>query len=175
MQANVARSTPEIPPAARQQALSTRATRCSVLLLAALSILFIAPAAFAGSTSATMQVSVSVIARAVLTVTSQPEVVTVTEADVARGYVDVATPISLLVRTNSRAGYLLQVERIADEFGDIELTFEDAAMTVTDQAWISRPYIPGGESLVMRARVHLAACAQPGAYPLAMAISARPL
>lgn len=167
MTLNEPRTAALIPPAVRQQVL------LSILIAAAM--LLVGPAAFAGSSSATMQVSVSVIARAVLTVTSQPDVVTVTEADVARGYIDVATPISLVVRTNSRAGYLLQVDRASDAFSNVEITFGDAAMNVGDQAWISRPYVAGGESLVMRARVHLAAGAQPGAYPLAMAISARPL
>lgn len=178
MTAKAVRCAPGNPPAVRQLTRSLpqrHALRTILALLAVLSTAIYSPVAFAGSASATMQVSVSVIARAVLTVSSQPDVVTVTEADLARGYVDVATPISLAVRTNSRAGYMLQVDRALDAFSRVELMFGDSALSVADQAWISRPYIAGGESLVMHARVHLDACAQPGAYPLMMAISARPL
>lgn len=122
-----------------------------------------------------MQVSTVVVARAIVTVDSQPVVVNVTDADIALGYVDVSAPISLRVRTNSRAGYVLQVNRAADSFENIDLTLGDSQLSVADEAWISRPYVPGGESLTMLARVHLASGVQPGSYPLAMAISARPL
>ena len=170
MRSNDLQCAPSTQPAVRQLKRSI----LRPLLLSIASLLTVVPL-FAGSVSATMNVSVSVLARAVVTVSSQPDVVTVTDADIARGYVDMATPISLLVRTNSRAGYLLQVDRSCDAFSAVELTFGDAAMSVSDQAWISRPYLPGGESLVMHARVRLAAGAQAGSYPLSMAISARPL
>jgi hypothetical protein len=123
-----------------------------------------------------MQVSVTVIARAVLTVASEPAAITVTEADIAQGYVDVAVPIVVQVRTNSRAGYMLQANKQSAGFGIVEFTFGDAIMTIADgESWISRPYVPGGDVVAMHARVHLGAGMQAGSYPLPVALSARPL
>ncbi len=145
-------------------------------VLLVLLVIFTAPHLFAGSSSAPMHVSVTVIARAVLTVASQPTAVTVTDADVARGYVDVSSPIVVQVRTNSRAGYLLQADRQTVDFATVELQFGEATMTVADgESWISRPYIPGGDVIAMHARLHLAPGMQAGSYPLPIALSARPL
>lgn len=167
---NVAsRCAPGAPPAVRQL---MPVPRSAVL---AFVVLLFSPAAFAGSVSATMNVSVSVIARAVLTISSEPSTVTVTDSDLARGYIDVATPIAMLLRTNSRTGCLLQVDSGSSTFSHVDLTFGDSAMSVYQQAWISRPYVPGGESLVMKVRVYFGADAQPGTYSLPLLFSARPL
>jgi len=111
----------------------------------------------AGSTSATTQVSVQVIARAIVSVDSQPAAVTITSDDIARGYVDVATPIVLRVRTNSRQGYMLQVENLTETFSSIELSTADVMMTIAaHESWIQRPYIAGGDVMPMRARLRRA-------------------
>ena len=169
------RCAPGAPSAVRHLAArtETRPLRPAVLLL---SIAFLTAAPlFAGSASVPMHVSATVIARAIMTVSSEPTV-TVTDADVARGYVDVTAPIVIQVRTNSRAGYLLQAERQQVGLGAVELAFGDAAMTVGEtESWISRPYVAGGEVIAMRARVHLEAGTQPGSYPLPIALSVRPL
>jgi hypothetical protein len=121
-----------------------------------------------------MNVSATVIARAVLTVASQPAAITVTEADIARGYVDVTAPIVVRVRTNSRAGYMLLADQLAD-FGIIELAFGNATLTVADgESWISRPYVPGGEVIAMHVRLRFRSRMQAGSYPLPIALSALP-
>jgi hypothetical protein len=188
---SAARRAPSDPPAvssmaARSETASSRRTESrrpgsrfrngGVRLSLALVATFVAVQLFAGSASAPMQVSVTVLARAVLTVASQPSAVIVTEADIARGYIDVSTPIVVQVRTNSRAGYILQADRRTADFATVELAFGDATMTVADgESWISRPYVPGGDVIAMQARVHLGAGMQPGSYPLPIALSARPL
>lgn len=172
-----ARCAPGAPPAVSMTARTKKpAPSLACAISTALLLTLIAAPVFAGSASATMNVSCSVIARAIMSVSSEPATVTVTEADVARGYMDVASPIVIQVRTNSRAGYLLQADRQASALGAVDLAFGDAAMTVSDtQSWISRPYVAGGEVLSMRARVHLDAGTQPGSYPLPIALSVRPL
>jgi hypothetical protein len=95
-------------------------------LLTALLVIFSADALFAGSVSAPMQVSVDVIARAIVTVDSRPAAVDATQTDIARGYVDVSAPIIIQVRTNSRAGYLLEAEPLTPDFRTVELTFGNA-------------------------------------------------
>lgn len=132
--------------------------------------------ALAGSTSAKMNVSAQVVARAIVSVDSQPAAVTVTAEDIARGYVDVPAPIVVRVRTNSRQGYVLQVENQSETFSSVELSSADIAMNVgAHETWIQRPYISGGDVMPMRARLHLASAATIGSFALPIAFSASPL
>jgi hypothetical protein len=151
--------------------------RASLLRLStALLVIFTAAEIFAASASAPMRVSVNVIARAILTVDSPAATIDVTEVDIARGYIDVGEPIVIRVRTNSRAGYLLQAEPQIPAFKMVELTFGDTTMTVAGtESWISRPYVPAGEVIAMHMRVHLDKGTQVGSYPLPIALSTRPL
>ena len=131
---------------------------------------------FADSTSANMQVSVQVMARAIVSVDSQPASVTVTAEDIARGYVDVAAPIVVRVRTNSRQGYMLQVENQSETFSSIELSSGNFEMNVgAHETWIQRPYVANGDVMPMRARVHLSQAATPGSFAMPIAFSATPL
>lgn len=148
--------------------------RIAAILLATVAIGTVP--AFADSTSAKMNVSVQVIARAIVSVDDQPSAVTITAADIARGYVDVPAPIVVRVRTNSRQGYMLQVENQSETFSSIELSTTNIAMNVgTHETWIQRPYVAGGDVLPMRARLHLASAATTGSFSLPMAFSASPL
>ena len=146
-----------------------------VISLFALGLLGALPVV-AGSTSANVQVSVQVIARAIVSIDSQPAVVTITEADIARGYVDVAGPIMVRVRTNSRSGYVLQAANQSEAFSSIELTSPEVQMDVgSHETLIQRPYIAGGDLIPMRARLHLSQVATAGSVSLPIAFTATPL
>ena len=121
-----------------------------------------------------MTVSARVLARAVVAVDNHPEVV-VTDADVERGYVDVEEPLAVRVRTNSRKGYLLQVSNTSDAFGAIELAFGSTSMTVAEESFVARPYIPGGEILSAQVRVRLAPGTTAGRHLLPVQVTATPL
>ncbi len=150
--------------------------RSLLRVVAATALMLTGATAFAGSVSAPMTVSVNVIARAVLTVESQPAAVEVTKADLERGYVDLSTPMIVLAKTNSRAGYLLEADGRSAGFTSVELSFGDSKMDVADsETWISRPYVKGGEVLSIHVRVHLTPGMEPGSYPLGIALTARPL
>ena len=138
-------------------------------------LLFAATTAFAESFTTNMQVSVQVLSRAIVTVESQPAAIDITEADIARGYVDVRAPMQWLGRTNSRQGYLLQITKSSDAFGAVDLNFDSTTMHVANESWIARPYVAGGESLTVRARLILTAATQPGRHALPISISATPL
>ena len=133
-----------------------------------------AGSALAEQHSAQMTVSANVIARAVATVDYEPTLV-VTDADVARGYVDLAEAMTVRVRTNSRSGYLLQVAKTSGEVGTIELSFDNTRMTVAEESWVARPYSQGGDLLAMRVRVRLGSGASAGTYRLPVQVSAQPL
>lgn len=147
----------------------------STSTLALLTVLFLVPAASAESVSGSMKVSVQVMARANVRLDSQPAQVVVTSADVKRGYVDVPAPIVFHAQTNSRQGYLLQVSNGSTDFSEVQLSFAQAAINVSQESWIARPYVAGGEVVSMNARVRISSDLAPGSYPLPLSISATPL
>ena len=150
------------------------ARRRSAAFLAILSLMIAAPM-MAGSESAQMSVSVTVLARAIVNVESAPAV-EITAADLQRGYVDLVAPVVLRGRTNSRQGYMLQVENTSGEFSRIELTFANATMSLSShESWIQRPYVAGGEILPMTVRLFLSPAATAGTRPLPLSFSASAL
>lgn len=64
--------------------------------------------------SATLSVSATIAKRATLKVLAQPASLLVTDADLTRGYVEVASPVQVAVQSNSTAGYLLVFESLGD-------------------------------------------------------------
>lgn len=139
---------------------------------ALLTFVLIASTASADSPNARMNVSVQVMARAVVSVDSQPGDIVVTAADIARGYVDVTEPLRLRVRTNSLRGCLLQVSKTSETFAAVELSFGNVSMSVANQSWIARPHVAGGETVSATIRVRLAAGAEAGRHPLPVEVSA---
>ena len=137
-------------------------------------LLFAAPLS-AESVTAPMTVSVQVLARAVVSVDAAPASVEVTAEDISRGYVDVAAPILVRVRTNSRRGYLLQVDNVSEAFSTVELTMANMSMNVTHESWIQRPYVSGGDLMNVQARLRLSPGTTPGWHALPIAFSASPL
>jgi hypothetical protein len=145
----------------------------SIIITAAL-ILMVPQFVHAEQSSATMNVSVRVLARAIVNVDSAPSI-DVTDADLQRGYVDVAEPLQMHVRTNSRQGYLLQVSKTNDAFSTVELSFGNTTMTVSEESWVARPQVSGGELVSAQMRVRLAPGATAGRHSLPVQISASPL
>ena len=85
---------------------------CPVLFFVAmtLSLLGTPLMAVAGSGESKLQVSVTILKHASLQVMAQPTSVLVTEADIARGYVDVPSPAQVAVQSNTQGGYVLMFE-----------------------------------------------------------------
>lgn len=153
--------------------VDSSAWRSGLAALLGATLFCVAPA-FADSFSATMTVSTTVIARANLSVEAAPSTIEVSDADIARGYVDVAIPIVLRAKTNSPRGYLLQANNLEKAFLRIELSDVTTSMTVTTESWIQRPYVKGGEVISLRARLYLSAAASAGSYAWPVAFSASP-
>lgn len=143
-------------------------------------LLLVLVAAIAGSPllaesrTATMNVSVTVIGRAIVTASDQPDIV-VTQEDLNRGYVEVAVPYVLTVRTNSRRGYILRVVNTEPAFRSAQLTAGNLTMNVSSESIIARPYQPGADSLVLNVRLILNPAAQAGRYAFPIAVDATPM
>ncbi len=150
----------------REVAVAVIATALSTLLTST---------ALADSATATLSVSVRVKANAVAQLESAPAGITVTEADISRGYVDLTGPIRVRVRSNSPR-YLLTVTRLNEAFGPLSLNWEGGSMRVmASEAWAARPSVPGGDSLVLQGRLSLPPSILPGTYDLPFGITATPL
>ena len=115
------------------------------------------------------------VANAVVELEAAPAGITVTEADIARGYVDLAAPIHVRVRSNS-SRYRLTVTATSDSFGPATFHWEGGTMRVhAGEAWAARPAVRGRDFLALTGRVSLRADMQPGTYDLPFQISASPL
>jgi hypothetical protein len=148
-------------------------------LLAALSLAS-APAvqeAHAAQKSASLQVSATVIASAKLQMDHQQALLSVTSADIARGYVDVPAGSRFSVATNSRTGYFVDFHPRVGVFTAVQIEGLGAPVqlgadggTVTQSAEVSRD-MPHELSY----RFYLGPALDPGNYewPLLLAVRAR--
>lgn len=130
----------------------------------------------AGSTSALMSVRVQVQARTLLNVESQPPSLDLTEADLARGYVEVPAAARIRVRSNDPNGYLLDFEVAAGPFTAIEVTgLGPAAQISATGGWLAQPFA-GTQPVTseLTYRFLLAGNVRPGTYPWPVSLSAAP-
>jgi len=128
-------------------------------------VLVVAPLFAGGSKSASMTVSVEVIARTILTVDSQPSSVEITDSDVARGYVDLPQSVIFHVRSNAANGYTVQFQPLAGPFSRADINWGNALATVgSDGAWVTQPYQQGTTTATLGVRLTLAPGTQPGTY-----------
>ena len=142
-------------------------------------LVFIAAAAagpmLVGSASKTLQVSVTVQARVLLQVESEPASLLLTETDVRRGYVDLPTASRISVRTNSSTGYLLAFEIVGGPIEGVRVRGLGAEISIGGAGgWIARPYTGAVTSAELSYRLVLSKDAQPGAYPWPVLLSASP-
>jgi len=121
--------------------------------------------AFAGSVSAPLNVSVQVIARTILTVDSQPVSIEITDADVARGYIDLPGAIAFRIRSNASSGYSLQFQPVAYPFARADVNWDNSLATIgADGSWLTRPYSQGTTIGTMNVRLTLAPGTRSGSY-----------
>ena len=136
-------------------------------------VLLLTSVSAVADTSAKLNVSAQVIARAIVSVEGQPDV-EVTSLDLERGYVDVPS-VQVRLRTNSRSGSLLQATKTSETFSALELAFGNTTMVIAPESWVRMPYVPGGEVLSVRMRARLAPGASTGRHPLPVQFSASAL
>jgi len=154
-----------------------RATTVRALAILAGLMIFATGAANADSSSASLQVSVNVQARAILTVEEQPSQVTVTGEDIRRGFVEVASASRINVRSNSPNGYLIGFEVTPGPFRQVEVTGLGNPVEIgVTGGTIAQPYNGSmSDTARLSYRFLLSSDAQPGAYswPLALSANAR--
>ena len=129
--------------------------------------------------SGKLVVSATVVKRATLTVLARPSTVLITQADLARGYVEGAGPMQVAIQNNSPAGYVLVLAnaggfvRQAQVKGldsDVQVGSGGGVVPQRSQAWgVLR------KTVELNFRFFLAGDARQGVHPWPMQLSVVPL
>ena len=119
----------------------------------------------ADQATAALRIRVVVEPYFVLRVLSQPGAVEVTEADVARGYVDAPVPLRLGVASNTRDLYGIQFERGGEHFRAASVEGMGQQVRVASQGVMTWRPDAQTSTLEFRVRLQLAPELRPGRYP----------
>lgn len=135
------------------------------------------PACAPAHADALLRVRAVVLATTTVQV-AQPASVVLTDDDIARGYVEVATPVQVQVRSNVPEGYALLFERSSDAVGDVHVTGMEAPVVLSGAAAIGSRAAAGRglwtDRLLLHFRFQLARSAQPGTHAWPVQISLLP-
>lgn len=147
---------------------------CARLAAALAAGWFAALAAPAAHAQGTLQVS-AVVARHASIRIAPPASITISEEDLARGYVDIATPVEVSVQSNVPQGYALVFERHGQQVRQAHVRGPDGALLVgSSGAVASRPPTGQGmwrDRMLLRFRFDLASGARAGEHPWPLNIS----
>ena len=132
-----------------------------------------------GSLGAKTAVTAQVLQRTSMRVISQAPALTVTDADVMRGYVEIPAATRVSVRTNNPAGYLLAFDVMSGNspiFDSFQVLMGGREVQVSPNGgWIPQPYVRGDVMLDVGYRFALSKDAQPGVYNWPLTISVHPM
>ena len=156
--------------------MSQRANRILGVLAGVGLALSVSKTAQAGTASGSMSVNVTVQARALINIVSQPSSLEITQNDVRRGYVDVPAATRGTVRTNSPNGYLVGFETAQGPYKAIEVKGLGAdAQIGAAGGWIPQAFTGlAPTTLELSYRFILAENAAPGSYAWPVSVSATP-
>ncbi|HET8747647.1 MAG TPA: hypothetical protein VFM98_18760 [Ramlibacter sp.] len=128
----------------------------------------------APSASATLNVRATILRHASIRV-APPSSLTISPADIARGYVEPAVPLEVTVQSNAQEGYVLVFERQDGPVRSAEIQGLDGTLQVGGAGAMAARQAAGRglwrESLHLRFRFELAADAVPGEHPWPLSIS----
>ena len=123
-------------------------------------------------------VSVTVRAVANMQINSAPAGLQISAADLQRGFIDVAQPTQLTVRSNSASGFALDVLTVASPMVSSMLVQglnSDLALGADGGTIVQRWERPQAVNLSLRFRFALAPGLAPGNYPWPLRLTVRPL
>jgi hypothetical protein len=124
-----------------------------------------------------MSVSATVLKRATLTVLSKPSLLTVSNEDIARGYVDATASTTLALKTNSGAGLLLEFVNHAEFVQAIRVQGLGPELQMSAAGGFfrrtARPV--ASELLDLRFRFELSGAAREGVYAWPVHVAVQPL
>ena len=144
---------------------------------AAAPLVFMVAGANASQMSTSMHVSVNVVANAILQSNYQASQLSVSLADVARGYVDAPSGSRFSVRTNASAGYLMVFYPVGELFESVQVSGLRTPVHFGKEGGIAvqRGLPSAGVVHDLNFRFFLSPRTQPGNYPWPLHLSARAL
>ena len=137
----------------------------------------ISPHLHAGAVRSQIAVTAFVPAQAVAQVVTQMGQITVTAADIARGYVDVPGASQLKVTSNNAAGFVVDFFSRLPIFTSVKISSSggSAELGPDGGAIVERGGKGRDMPLNLSYRFNLGAQVQPGTYPWPLSLSVRPL
>jgi len=158
--------------ALRIQRRVTFAAMCSTLAVST-----IAPAVDAAQAKSQIAVSAVVPAAALGQIVQQPAEITITDSDIARGYVDVVGGSQLRVTSNNPAGYVIDFFTRLPIFSSVRVTNAAGSADLGPEGGtiIERGQMGRNLPLALTYRFTLASSVQPGTYAWPLALNVRAL
>lgn len=138
------------------------------------SILLSFPALSIGKNSSVIMVSATVMAKVNQSVLHQESRITVTEADIKRGFIEIPSGTVLQVHTNSKNGYALIFEGESELFQEVWVMDKGRTIMLTPMGGlIHQPHSGTGvETKELSYRFNLSKDIQPGSYPFPFKVKA---
>lgn len=141
-------------------------------------VLAATPLAQAGGSAAGVLMVHAVVPRHASIRFAPPSFITVSESDVARGYVDVESPVDVAVRSNEPRGYALLLQALPGAVRQARVLAPQGSLAVGGAGAIfTRPATGPGtwtDRIQLRFRFELAPDAQPGLHPWPLRVSMLP-
>lgn len=135
-----------------------------------------AEAEAASASSAQLRVSATVLPYTTMDVRNRAQMVTVTESDIARGYVDIVGGSSIEVKSNSRDGYYLSFECFDPTFRQVRIDGLGRPATIGAGSAIVPMAMDGRQvRLEVSYRFVLSDDMTPGVYPWPLTVSVMPM
>ncbi|HEY3048915.1 MAG TPA: hypothetical protein VGJ72_15820 [Polaromonas sp.] len=126
-----------------------------------------------------LAVSATVLKRTTMKVVAQPASVTVTAGDIARGYVEVPTPVQVAIQSNSPTGYVLEFGSRDNFMQQIRVTGLDSEVQLGSAGGVVTQAAPGrgmrNTTLSLGFRFMLSETARQGVYPWPVQLAAASL
>ncbi len=135
------------------------------------------PPAEASQKSLAMPVSVTVIANAKMQTNYQAAQLEITDADVARGYVEVSSASRFSVSTNSRSGYIMEFHPVGNIFESVQVggLGHVVQLGADGGAIVQRGLLPPNLTHELSFRFNLRSDTLPGSHPWPLLLSVRAL
>ena len=156
--------------------LQSKLIACALAVLAGLAPL--SSAAEAAQKNTAMPVSVTVIANARIQSSYQATQLKISEADVARGYIEIPVASRFSVTTNSRSGYILEFHPVLSLFDSVQIDgLPGSAVQLGAEGGnvVQRGPLPQNLTHELSFRFTLRQDALPGNYPWPLLLSVRAL
>lgn len=132
--------------------------------------------AHAGSANTKITVSARVLVRTSLKMLHQVPEITITSADIRKGYIEIKSGSRIEVKSNNPAGYTLTFQGVGWPFREIHIHgFSNEVQISSNNAFIHQPYVRGPNTIELSYRLVLSDNVKSGTYSWPLSIVSQPI